>query len=213
MASAVRGVILSHEHGDHAGRVGEIAGALHVPVYCTSECLEAAAERIMKRKKGEEAAEVVTFTPGERFVLGAFRILPVETYHVRGAVGFRIESFDGQVAIFTDLPEISADIERAMAGCGVISIEADYDEKMLERGTYVEELKQRIRLSHMSNGTLAKFFGNGFDASGVHDIVLTHLSMASNLPFIAEAKIKSALRGDVRVTALSEANLPLSLEV
>ena len=41
MASAVRGVILSHEHGDHAGRVGEIAGALHVPVYCTREVLNA----------------------------------------------------------------------------------------------------------------------------------------------------------------------------
>ena len=211
MASAVRGIAISHQHADHAGRVAEIAGAIHVPTFCSSECLEAAAERITKRKAREEPAETVVFSPGERFVVGAFRVLPVETYHVRGAVGFRVESFDGAAAIFTDLPGITPDIEQAMKGCGVIGVEADFDDVLLDRCSYIDDLKQRIRLSHMSNDVLAKFFGNGFDPAGVHDIALLHGSRETNIPFIAESKVRRALRTEINVTALSDSNLPLTI--
>ena len=94
MVSAIKAIIVSHHHSDHAGFSGELSGALHVPVYATSECLEAGAEKIMRKADGDP----VVFTPGEKFVVGAFRILPVETYHVRGAVGFRIETFEGCAA-------------------------------------------------------------------------------------------------------------------
>ena len=209
MVSAVRAIVISHHHADHAGHAGEISGALHVPVYASSDCLQAGADKLMRQAEG-----VRVFTSGEKFVVGAFRLLPVDTYHTPGAVGFRVESFDGAAAIFTDLPGITPAIAEAMKGCGVLALETDYDPGMLETSSYVDDLKYRIRLTHMANDTLAAYFANDFDDKGVHDVALLHLSRQCNLGFIAEGKIRRALaRPQIRVRALCDENLPLSIEV
>ena len=209
MVSAIRAIVVSHHHSDHAGFAGELSGALHVPVYATSECLEAGADRLMRKADGDP----VVFVPGEKFVVGAFRILPVETYHVRGAVGFRIETFEGFAAIFTDLPEITKEIGKAMEGCPVVCVEADYSQGMLAASSYVDDLKDRIRMTHMSNENLSAFFGNGFNYKSLRQLALIHLSRDSNLPFIAEAKLRTVVPASVEVTALHDGNLPLSIQV
>jgi glyoxylase-like metal-dependent hydrolase (beta-lactamase superfamily II) len=206
--SALKGIVISHHHADHAGRSGELSGALHVPLFASSETVEAAAQKVISK-----AENVQVFTPGERFVVGAFRILPVETYHVPGAVGFRIETFEGSTAIFTDLPEITEPIGKALEGCGVVAIEADYIEAMLATSDYVDDLKQRIRMTHMATETLARFLRNGFDATGLHDLVLLHLSTQCNIAFLSEAKIRAAVPPSVKVCAVSEGNLPLTVNL
>lgn len=208
MVSAIRGIVVSHHHSDHAKYAGELSGALHVPLYASSACIEQAADKLLRK-----AEPVNTFQSGERFVVGPFRILPVETYHVPGAVGFRVETFDGCAAVFTDLPEITTDIAAAMQGCGIIAVETDYSEPMLATSSYVDELKDRIRLAHMSNERLAKFFSNSFDSSAVTDILLLHLSKENNLPFVAEGKIQAVVGPEVRVVALSDDNLPMTVPV
>ena len=68
-------------------------------------------------------------------------------------------------------------------------------------------------MTHMSNETLAKFFGNGFDYKALRRLALIHLSRDSNLPFIAESKLRAAVPASVEVTALHDGNVPLTMPV
>lgn len=192
---SVKAILVSHHHADHAGKAGELSAALHIPIFCSSETLEAAAAKFVAKA---EAVEV--FTPGDEFHLGKFKVLPVDTYHTPGAVGFRIASGGRYASIFTDVPELTGPVADALTWSHLIFVESDFSESMLDACGYVDELKRRIRLSHCSNEKLAAFFRNGFTSAALRTIVLGHLSLTANLPFLAESSARAALgRPEVKV--------------
>jgi len=191
----VKAICVTHHHADHAGKAGDLSAALHIPIYCSSETLEAAAEKFVAKA---EAIEV--FSPGEAVFIGPFAVLPVATYHTPGAVGFRIISGGRHASIFTDVPELAGPVAEALEKSHLIAIESDFSEGMLNASSYVDELKQRIRLTHLSNERLASFLQNGFTGAELHTLCLLHLSVNANLGFLAESSARAALkRPDVKV--------------
>ena len=77
----------------------------------------------------------------------------------------------------------------------LLVVESNHDEQMLARGPYPWSLKQRISggLGHLSNGAAAAF-ASGCAHPGLRGVLLTHLSETNNVPAMAIARTREALR-------------------
>jgi len=167
---------------------GEISAALHIPVYCTNDTLEAAPASLLGK-----ADQVVTLTVGIDTYIDKFAVHPVTTYHTPGSVGFWIAAGGRTVSVFTDVAGLSGGVAQALERSHLAAIEANYSTAMLDACEYDPGLKRRIRLAHTSNENLAALFSNGFKGEALHTVVLLHTSRKANCGFVALATIEEAL--------------------
>ncbi len=78
--SKVRGIVLTHGHEDHIGGLPWILSELNVPVYGTEFTL-AYVEGKLEEHRLLDDAELIEITPGHRFNLGIFSIMPIRVTH------------------------------------------------------------------------------------------------------------------------------------
>ncbi len=76
----VRAIVLTHGHEDHIGGLPWILSELNVPVYGTEFTL-ALVEGKLDEHRLLDDAELIEITPGGRFTLGPFTILPIRVTH------------------------------------------------------------------------------------------------------------------------------------
>jgi ribonuclease J len=76
----VRAIVLTHGHEDHIGGLPWILSELNVPVYGTEFTL-ALAEGKLDEHRLLDDAELIEITPGARFTIGPFTILPIRVTH------------------------------------------------------------------------------------------------------------------------------------
>lgn len=189
--TAVQAIFITHEHSDHIRGLASIANLLKVPVYGSRETLEwllnrehiPAGATVMEinRKAAEFAGLSVT----------AFTT-PHDSVH---SLGYRITFSNGKTACMcTDLGCVTDEVYQNLCGSDFVLLESNYDEVMLETGSYPWFLKRRIfsENGHLSNRdcaqTLLDLFGNGTTR-----FLLGHLSEQNNRPEIALQASLSAL--------------------
>lgn len=165
--TGLSGVLVSHEHKDHARCVSELVKD-GLPVYMslgTAEALE------------EEGAELVE--AGEQFSLGTLDIVPFATFHdAAEPLGFLIRSrLDGEILAFaTD----TVNLRYRFPGMNILAIEANYDKEILARCTRIpDKVRHRITNAHMEIDTLCDYL-RGLDLRDCHSIYLLHLSDATS---------------------------------
>jgi len=134
--SGIVGVLISHEHGDHAKFVKDFQ-KFGKKVYFTYGTCEAL--RIDKSYN-----IILYLTP---FYVGNFKITPFEVFHdAKEPCGFLIE-FEGERLVFlTD----SCDLTTRIKNVDYWIIEANYSAEKLQRSLLDPMLKKRIKNTHMS---------------------------------------------------------------
>ncbi len=174
--SKVEGVLVTHEHGDHAGHLNDVL-SYGLPVFMSAGT-EEGAKRYMNRTLYEPA-----IIPGDRetgykaFQLGRFKVTPFPTQHdAKEPVGFYIwHPETGGILFATD----TFYIKNRFAGLNNILIECNYDQAKLEAnliaGRIDAERYRRVRRSHLSYNNCLKLL-QANDLSAVHNIVLIHTS-------------------------------------
>jgi phosphoribosyl 1,2-cyclic phosphodiesterase len=92
--------------------------------------------------------------------------------------------------VITDLGSWTDELVKHVHNCQHISIEANYDEDLLNNGPYPYSLKERIRSrgGHLSNKQTGEFLAE-VCTDNTRSIVLTHLSEKNNSPHLAESTI------------------------
>lgn len=166
--SKIVGVLVSHEHGDHAGHVQDFLN-IRMPVYAS-----AGTNRSMK-VKGSFLPFVIE--AGVKQQIGNFTVLPFEVKHdCAEPMGFLIKHPEIGVLLFvTD----SYFIPYTFAGLTNIMIEANYRldllQKNIEAGRIPGALRDRTLQSHMSIDTCREAL-QANDLSKVNNIILLHLS-------------------------------------
>ncbi len=208
--ASVDGLLLSHEHNDHA-RGAERFSRLHgTPVICSVETLEAMDCSPMHFADWQPRA------PGRRLALGEVEIEPFRVPHdAADPVGFVLHGTGLRVGIATDLGHVSTFVIERLRGCQVLMVESNHDDRMLQRGPYSWQLKQRVsgRLGHLSNREAAVLLQETVD-DGCRAVVLAHLSEKNNTRELAQRSARAAIghrRPEIRVATPDAPMRPICL--
>jgi phosphoribosyl 1,2-cyclic phosphodiesterase len=203
----VRGILCTHEHGDHAGGVPALASA-GLEVYATSGTARALG-----------LTGTITVAAGQTRTVGARAVLPVAMPHdAAEPVGFIVDDGEGRAGFITDCGRATADVAAAFAACDVLVLEANYDRDLLRAGPYPPALKRRVDgpLGHLSNAEAADLL-RLMARPRAQVIVLAHLSAENNRPRLARAAVDRALaelgaRPRVLVAAQDKAAAPIECQ-
>ncbi|HEX8141634.1 MAG TPA: MBL fold metallo-hydrolase [Pyrinomonadaceae bacterium] len=203
-AARLDGVIITHEHGDHAGGLRVLLKNLRCPVYVSGETREAyIADR--RGVSGDEPRKrvdalrdrVEEIASSKDFKIGAIDFHPFTIPHdAVDNFGFTATHEGVCLATLMDFGHITTLVMERLRGCAAIIIESNHSRDMLKAcDVYPWELKQRIlsRTGHLSNEDVAEWLREGFDGTARH-IVLAHLSQRANNPYLAQISAEVALQ-------------------
>src|SRR5947209_9397183 len=198
------GVIITHEHGDHAGGLRVLLKSLDCPVFMSGKTREAyVSEHISRstdepRKRADALRDRTEEIESSRdFKIGAIDFHPFTIPHdAADNFGFTATHEGICVATLMDFGHITTLITERLRSCAAIIMESNHSRDMLKAcDVYPWELKQRIlsRTGHLSNEDVADWLREGFDGTARH-IVLAHLSQRANNPYVAIISAEMALR-------------------
>lgn len=176
----VVGCLITHEHGDHAGRINEFL-KYALPVYASQGTIENAKIRTSWKpttiRQTEDGNGYLPLT------LGNFRVIPFATKHdAAEPLGFYIwHEETGGVLFATDTFYLPCKFK----GLNNILIECNYDPEILARrvksGDIPATLQERVRRSHLSYYTCLDAL-RANDLTAVNNIVLIHISEGNGDP-------------------------------
>jgi phosphoribosyl 1,2-cyclic phosphodiesterase len=198
------GILVTHEHGDHAGGLRVLLRSVDCPVYISAQTLDAyVSERFNvtneepRRRAGALRNRVEQIESSEDFRIGEIDFHPFTIPHdAVDNFGFTATHQGVKIATVMDFGHMTTLLTERLRGCAALVIESNHSRDMLKAcDSYPWELKQRIlsRLGHLSNEDLADWLQNGFDGCARY-IVLAHLSQRANNPYLAQITAEVALR-------------------
>jgi phosphoribosyl 1,2-cyclic phosphodiesterase len=197
------GILITHEHGDHAGGLRVLMKDLDCPVYMSAKTREAyiserrqVANDEPRRRADALRDRTIEIDSGQDFRIGDIDFHPFTVPHdAVDNFGFTATHGGVKVATILDFGHITTLITERLRGCAAIIIESNHSRDMLKTvDVYPWELKQRIlsRLGHLSNEDVAEWITDGFDGQAKY-IVLAHLSQRANNPYLAKITADTAL--------------------
>lgn len=190
----VRGIVLTHDHGDHVRYVYSfLRNHRHMLAYCTPKTMNGLLRRhsISRRIREYHRAIYKEF----EFTIGNFTLTPFEVSHDgTDNCGFFIKHGAQSMGVATDLGCITDRVRFYMSQVNVMVIESNYDCEMLRTGSYPDHLKARIVADngHLDNEISAAFVSEVW-TSALHHVFLCHLSHDNNTPEKAVAAHCNAL--------------------
>ncbi len=173
----VKAIFISHEHTDHIKGVESIAEKYSLPVYITAATALRGRLHIKK--------ELINyFTAFEQVYIGKLVITAFPKVH--DAVdphSFIITGNNVTVGVFTDIGTSCKHVTTHFSKCHAAFLESNYDDEMLEQGSYPIFLKNRIRggEGHLSNKEALDIFTK-FRPPFMTHLLLAHLSKDNNDP-------------------------------
>jgi phosphoribosyl 1,2-cyclic phosphodiesterase len=190
-ASALAGVVITHDHGDHTRGMGVLARRFGVKLFLTEKTHVACASLL----NGKE--DVQRYASEEPFRIGPFQIQPFLTVHDAAdpvAIAVTHVGNGCKMGVATDLGRPTASVRAALRGCHVLVLEANHDEAMLWNGPYPWSVKQRIASSHghLSNRAAADLVRELHHPT-LSSIILAHLSVHCNTGDTARRVIERVL--------------------
>ncbi len=196
------GILITHEHGDHAGGLRVLKKYASCPVFISGETQHA----YFSTRKGNDEAnkrrdvlknQTVEIRSSQDFRIGDIDFHPFSVPHdAADNFGFVAENCGVKIATLMDFGHVTTLIKEKLRGCDAIVVESNHSKDMLKAcAIYSWDLKQRIlsRTGHLSNEDLADWLTNDYDGSA-RDIVLAHLSQQANEPHLARLMAESALQ-------------------
>jgi phosphoribosyl 1,2-cyclic phosphodiesterase len=203
-AQRLDAVLVTHEHGDHAGGLRVLLNSVDCPVYISAKTLDAyVSERFSvntdepRRRVKALGDRVEEIESSRDFKIGEIDFHPFTIPHdAVDNFGFTATHQGVKIATVMDFGHITTLVTERLRGCAAIVVESNHSRDMLKAcDSYPWELKQRIlsRLGHLSNEDLADWITDGFDGSAKY-IVLAHLSQRANNPYLAKITAEVALQ-------------------
>jgi phosphoribosyl 1,2-cyclic phosphodiesterase len=181
---SVGGLLVTHEHSDHAGGVFALARRHRIPVWISRGTL--AALRDGDQGIGDGAA--ITLIDGHSpFAIGDVLVQPYTVPHdAREPVQFVFSDGARRLGVLTDTGCSTPHIVATLSGCDALVLETNHDLGLLMAGEYPAFLKARVsgRYGHLDNLTSAALLA-ALDRSRLRHLIAAHLSLKNNRPELA----------------------------
>ena len=178
---SVKAIFVSHEHSDHISGIPVLAKKYQLPVYITDSTLYHGRLTIHKE-------QVIAFKAYEPVQIGNLAIQAFPKKHDAAEPhSFIVNGNNVNIGIFTDIGSPCDHVLLHFKHCHAAFLEANYDEEMLEKGSYPRHLKNRIRggQGHLSNKQALEVFTKHKPAYMSH-LFLSHLSKDNNSPQLVQ---------------------------
>ena len=187
----ISGILITHEHDDHAGQVYPFAALHRVPVWLTYGTQVALSE------SGKVPGDVETRTirGREEFAIGGVQVQPYTVPHdAREPVQFVLSDGASRLGVLTDIGASTAHVEATLSGCDALVLECNHDLDMLWGGDYPKWLKERIAgpFGHLSNASSEKLLA-ALERSRLKHVIAAHLSHQNNTPALAREALARAM--------------------
>ena len=199
------GVLVTHEHSDHAGGLRVLMNEIKCRVYISRltedsfyDTRKGGLNGNSESSKRQAAIKdrTVEIESHHQFRIGDIDFEPFSVPHdAADNFGFVAKKDGVKIATLMDFGHISDLIKEKLRGCDAIIVESNHSRDMLRAcQVYSWDLKQRIMSSvgHLSNEDLSDWLENDFDGCARY-IVLAHLSQRANEPHLARIMAESAL--------------------
>lgn len=176
----IKGIFISHEHADHTRGVRVLSKVLKVPAYMTKGTFE-------NMWNPNRPGLYGIFEPDVPLEFGDFVIHPFLKMHdAANPCSFRVQVKGKHIGVLTDLGESCDNVHQHFPLFDAVFLESNYDEEMLQNGTYPYPLKQRVLsdLGHLSNIQAFELAKN-HAGSNLKHLLLSHLSGENNTPELA----------------------------
>jgi phosphoribosyl 1,2-cyclic phosphodiesterase len=204
------GIILTHEHGDHARGAARLAQRVGCAVHGSPGTLAALAGEL----DGVECHPLLSHTAAS---FGPLSVEVCRTSHDAAeslAVAATETATGRRVAIAYDLGRPTQQVRYLLRGANCLVLEANHDDMLLRTGPYPAAVRERIAGpgGHLSNREAAELAAE-LCHPGLRTVVLAHLSDRCNRAELAVEAVRGSLaqrgfRGSV-VAALQDEPLPM----
>jgi len=189
----VKAIFITHEHADHINGLPKIIKKYYLPVYMTPGTHS-------NLRSGWKEIRTIPFQAHEPIAIGNMTVTAFPKFH--DAVdphSFLVSHNNIHVGVFTDTGRPCENLLKNFAQCHAAFLESNYDEKMLETGSYPQHLKDRIRkgYGHLSNKQALQLFLEHRPPFMSH-LILSHLSANNNKPEIV-ADLFSRVAGTTEI--------------
>lgn len=191
-------VIVTHEHGDHAGGVATLARSHGVAVWATPGTARAA--------ELTGLAGLLLFDCHAPFAIGGLEISPYPVPHdAREPCQFVFGDGARRLGILTDVGSVTPHIVATLNGCDALMLECNHDLALLMGGEYPPRLKQRVggRHGHLNNGQAAALLAQ-LERGRLRHVVAAHLSEKNNRPALARRALAEVMNCDDEWIAVAD---------
>ena len=187
----ITGILVTHEHDDHAKGAFKFAAKHKVPVWLSHGSL-----KMCERYIPENADISINIIDSHtRFQIQDIVITPYPVPHdAREPTQFTFTDGNYKLGVLTDAGSSTSHIEHTLNGCDALVLECNHDLNMLENGPYAWPLKKRVgsRLGHLDNQTAAALLAR-LDNTKLKHIIAAHLSAKNNTQHLAKQALSQAL--------------------
>lgn len=188
------GVVVTHEHDDHAGGAFKFAAKYNIPVWMTYGTLKMATRYLPTH----HALQLNIVDSHQVFAIADIQVQPYPVPH-DAREPIQCVFFDGnhKLGVLTDVGRTTPHIESLLSGCKALVLECNHDASLLQAGPYSRALKQRVGgdLGHLENSDSANLLAK-LDNSQLQHLVAAHLSAKNNNPQLAKSALAKVLACD-----------------
>ena len=191
LPSDIDGILVTHEHGDHACGVFDFAAAHCIGVYLTYGTLTA----LRAEGKVVDGVRISVLSGKEILSVKGMEVRPFTVPHdAREPVQFVLSDGAARLGVLTDIGSPTAHVEQTLSGCDALVLECNYDLDMLWSGAYPKWLKERIAgpFGHLDNRQSERLL-RALDCSRLKHVICAHLSQQNNRPELARAALARAM--------------------
>ncbi|MDO9392842.1 MAG: MBL fold metallo-hydrolase [Methylotenera sp.] len=192
--SDLTGIVITHEHDDHAGGAFKFAAKYNIPVWLSYGTLKMSARYI----PSQHNLQFNIIDSHRDFSIDDIQVQPYPVPHdAREPIQCIFSDGNHKLGVLTDVGRSTPHIEAQLSGCKAIVLECNHDASMLQTGPYSWTLKKRVGgdLGHLENLDSAKLLEK-LDNSQLQHIVAAHLSAKNNTPELAKSALAKVLGCD-----------------
>jgi phosphoribosyl 1,2-cyclic phosphodiesterase len=190
-AEQLSGVVITHEHDDHARGAFKLAARYQVPVWTTYGTYT-----MCQRYLPAQPLTVHIIDAHTTFAVQDIEVMPYPVPHdAREPAQFVFGDGARRFGVLTDVGSVTPHIVAMLHGCDALLLECNHDLEMLRTGPYAHSLKKRVGgwLGHLDNQSSAKLLAQ-LDNSKLKHLVAAHLSEKNNTPALAQQALSEVLQ-------------------